>query len=122
MILKIYKDREAEWGWVYVDGVVSAHCNERGYGIVINSPADGDDAVRYRIAKQDKNGMPTEASWEGYDQLMTDIPWEMESGEYRLVKCITVELRDGTTRSYVCDPQISTYLLSDMTGRTIERL
>ena len=117
MILKLRVDRHGEWGWMYLDGVVCVNV-DHGYGIHAREDKDH----TYAVVQRDNEGNPTETAFNHYRRLMTDLPSRMKPGEFKPVIVIIAELRDGDDRSFVCDTEMNGYLLSDETGKTIERI
>jgi hypothetical protein len=119
MILKVFRDRPRDSGWVFVDGVEEVQVDVSTYCFAENE----DKSVGiYAIGNQTADGREFEVDRE---HRMVDYRLMfMPSGEEKLperVTAITVGFANDEWKTFITRQDISSYVLSDK-GDTIERI
>ena len=135
MILKVFRNRETDCGWVYVEGIEEIQVDISTWGITRPVLKDSDDHRAYEIcgveSRLSDEGEERKADRDSHPGLETNrchllfdpgsFVKDFKEGEIRRLKVITAYFEDGGHGSFVIEDDRSSWLLTD-NGSTIERL
>lgn len=131
MILKVFRNRKTDCGWVYVADIKEIQVDISTWGITRPILRDENDHRAYEIcgveSQLDEAGEERKADrdliLDSARLLFDPVPFveDFKEGEIRRLKVMTALFKNGNLASFVIENDRSSWLLTD-NGSTVERL